>query len=127
MWAFRRSVEGVEIRCALGAGDENRMSAVSASTCKNPRRAFTVRIMPFHRRDSSGSLVRAEQLQKPRNNSIRRPYCRLRVFEREFPMTMKMVIVPLSLLSLAALLVSSQPHMSRVLMVLAKFAGHVSL
>jgi hypothetical protein len=42
-------------------------------------------------------------------------------------MNMKLVTAPLALLSLAALLVSTQPHISCVLMVLAKFAGHVSL
>jgi hypothetical protein len=42
-------------------------------------------------------------------------------------MTMKMVIAPLTYVSLAALLVYTQPHIPCVLMVLAKFAGHVSL
>jgi hypothetical protein len=42
-------------------------------------------------------------------------------------MNMKLVIAPLAFVSLAALLVSTQPHISCVLMVLAKFAGHVSL
>jgi hypothetical protein len=40
---------------------------------------------------------------------------------------MKLLIVPLTLVSLTALVVSTQPHISCVLMVLAKFAGHVSL
>ena len=42
-------------------------------------------------------------------------------------MTMKMVIAPLTLVSFAALLAYTQPHFSCVMMVLAKFAGHVSL
>jgi hypothetical protein len=49
------------------------------------------------------------------------------MFEREFLMTMKMVIAPLTFVSLAALLVYTEPHISCVVMVLAKFAGHVSL
>jgi hypothetical protein len=42
-------------------------------------------------------------------------------------MTMKMVIAPLTYVGLAALLVYTQSHIPCVLMVLAKFAGHVSL
>ena len=42
-------------------------------------------------------------------------------------MTMKMVIVPLTFASLAVLLVYTEPHISCLVMVLAKFAGHVSL
>jgi len=42
-------------------------------------------------------------------------------------MTMKMVIAPLTFVSLAVLLVYTQPHISCVMMVLAKFAGHASL
>jgi hypothetical protein len=42
-------------------------------------------------------------------------------------MTTKLIIAPLTLLSLAALLVSTQPHVSCLLIGLAKFAGHVTL
>ena len=42
-------------------------------------------------------------------------------------MTMKMVIAPLAFVSLAVLLVYTEPHIPCVVMVLAKFAGHVSL
>jgi hypothetical protein len=42
-------------------------------------------------------------------------------------MAMKMVIAPLTLVSLAVLLVYTEPHISCVVMVLAKLAGHVSL
>ncbi|HUE44349.1 MAG TPA: hypothetical protein VMP12_12310 [Candidatus Sulfotelmatobacter sp.] len=42
-------------------------------------------------------------------------------------MTMKMVIAPLAFVSLAGLLVYAQPHISCVVMVLAKLATHVSL
>jgi hypothetical protein len=49
------------------------------------------------------------------------------VFGTEFLMTMKMVIAPLAFVSLAVLLVYTEPHISCVVMVLAKFAGHVSL
>jgi hypothetical protein len=42
-------------------------------------------------------------------------------------MTMKMVIALLTLASLAVLLVYTEPHIPCVVMVLAKFAGHVSL
>jgi hypothetical protein len=42
-------------------------------------------------------------------------------------MTMKMVITPLTFVSLAVLLVYTEPHVYCVMMVLAKFAGHVSL
>jgi hypothetical protein len=42
-------------------------------------------------------------------------------------MTMKRVTAPLTLISLAVLLVYTGPHVPCVLMVLAKFAGHVSL
>jgi hypothetical protein len=49
------------------------------------------------------------------------------VFRREYLMTMKLVIAPLTFLSLAALLVYTAPHIPCVVMVLAKFAGHVSL
>ena len=42
-------------------------------------------------------------------------------------MTMKMVIAPLTFVSLAVLLVYTEPHIPCVLMVLAKFAAHVSL
>jgi hypothetical protein len=42
-------------------------------------------------------------------------------------MTVKMVIAPLTFVSFAALLVYTQPHISCVVMVLAKLAGHVSL
>jgi hypothetical protein len=49
------------------------------------------------------------------------------VFGREFLMAMKMVIAPLTLVSLAVLLVYTEPHITCVVMVLAKFAGQVSL
>jgi hypothetical protein len=42
-------------------------------------------------------------------------------------MTMKMVIAPLTFVSLAVLLVYAAPHISCVVMVLAKLAGHMSL
>jgi hypothetical protein len=42
-------------------------------------------------------------------------------------MTMKLVIAPLTFVSLGALLVYAQPHIPCVVMVLAKFAGQVSL
>jgi len=54
-------------------------------------------------------------------------YSRLRVFGREFLMTTKMVIVPLTLAGLAVLLGYTEPHIPCVLMVLAKLAGLVSL
>jgi hypothetical protein len=42
-------------------------------------------------------------------------------------MTMKMMIAPLTLVSLAALLVYTEPHIPCVVLILAKFAGQVSL
>jgi len=42
-------------------------------------------------------------------------------------MTMKLVIAPLTFVSLAVLLVYTEPHIPCVVMVLAKLAGHVSL
>ncbi len=42
-------------------------------------------------------------------------------------MSMRMVIAPLTAISLAVLLAYRQPHISCVVMVLAKFVGHVSL
>ena len=42
-------------------------------------------------------------------------------------MSMRMVIAPLTVISLAVLLAYTQPHISCVVMVLAKFVGHVSL
>jgi hypothetical protein len=54
-------------------------------------------------------------------------YNRLRVFGRESLMTMKMVIAPMTFVSLAALLVYTQPHIPCIVMALAKLAGHVSL
>jgi hypothetical protein len=42
-------------------------------------------------------------------------------------MTLKMVIAPLTLVGLAALLFYTTPHVSCVVLILAKFAGHVSL
>jgi hypothetical protein len=42
-------------------------------------------------------------------------------------MNMKTMIAPLSFVSLAGLLVYAQPHIPFVVMVLAKFASHVSL
>jgi hypothetical protein len=38
-----------------------------------------------------------------------------------------MVIAPLTFVSLALLLAYTEPHISCVVMILAKFAGHVSL
>jgi hypothetical protein len=69
----------------------------------------------------------AERSQKSRNNLKLRPYSRLRVFEREFVMPMRMVITPLTFVSLAVLFVYTEPYIPCVMMVLAKFAGHVSL
>ena len=65
--------------------------------------------------------------QISRNNLTFHSYSRLRVFGREFLMTMKMVIAPLTLVSLAVLFVYMEPHIPCVVMVLAKFAGHMSL
>jgi hypothetical protein len=42
-------------------------------------------------------------------------------------MTTRMVIAPLTFVSLAVLLVYTEPHIPCVVMVLAKFAVHVSL
>jgi len=42
-------------------------------------------------------------------------------------MTMKMLLAPLTFVSLAVLFVYTQPHIPCVLMLLAKFAGRVSL
>jgi hypothetical protein len=42
-------------------------------------------------------------------------------------MTMKMIIAPLTFVSLAVLLVYTQAYIPCVMMVLAKFASHVSL
>jgi hypothetical protein len=69
----------------------------------------------------------AERSQISRNNSTLHSYSRLGMFERESVMTMKMVIAPLTFASLAVLLVYTEPHISCLVMVLAKFAGHVSL
>jgi hypothetical protein len=49
------------------------------------------------------------------------------VFGREFLMTLKMVIAPLTFATLAVLLVYTEPHIPCVLMALAKFVSHVSL
>jgi hypothetical protein len=42
-------------------------------------------------------------------------------------MAMKLVIAPLAFVSLVAVFVYTQPHISCVMMVLAKFVGYVSL
>lgn len=42
-------------------------------------------------------------------------------------MTMKILSAPLTLVGIAVLFVYTQPHIPCVVMVLAKFAGHVSL
>jgi hypothetical protein len=42
-------------------------------------------------------------------------------------MTVKTLIVPLTFVSLAGLLVYTQPHISCVVMVLTRLASHVSL
>jgi|GraSoiStandDraft_51_1057287.scaffolds.fasta_scaffold6886789_1 hypothetical protein len=42
-------------------------------------------------------------------------------------MAMKMVMAPLAFVSLVGMVVYTQPHISCVMMVLAKFVGHVSL
>jgi len=74
---------------------------------------------------SSGAQDADRQIS--RNNLRIHSYSRVRVFGREFLMTMKMVIAPLTLVSLAVLLVYAEPHLPCVVMILAKFAGHVSL
>jgi hypothetical protein len=67
------------------------------------------------------------ELQISRNNLKFHSYSRLRVFGREFLMTMKMVIFPLTFASLAVLLVYTEHNIPCVVMVLAKFAARVSL
>jgi hypothetical protein len=42
-------------------------------------------------------------------------------------MTMKIVIAPMTFVSLALLLAYTQPHIPCIVMALAKLAGHVSL
>lgn len=42
-------------------------------------------------------------------------------------MAMKLVMAPLTFVSLVAVFVYTQPHISCVMMVLAKFVGYVSL
>jgi hypothetical protein len=42
-------------------------------------------------------------------------------------MTVKLLFAPLTFVSLAVLFVFTQPHIPCVVMLLAKFAGHVSL
>ena len=42
-------------------------------------------------------------------------------------MRMKMAIAPLTLVSLAAFLVYTEPHIACVVIVLTKVAGHISL
>jgi len=49
------------------------------------------------------------------------------MFERESAMTLKTVIAPLTFAGLVALVVCMQPHIPCVVMVVAKFAGHVTL
>ena len=71
--------------------------------------------------------LRAPQSQISRNNLMFHSYSRLRVFGRESLMTMKMVIAPMTFVSLALLLAYTQPHIPCVVMALAKLAGHVSL
>jgi len=75
----------------------------------------------------TGQLHPSERSQISRNDLTFHTYSKLRVFGREFLMAMKMVIAPLTLVSLAVLLVYTEPHISCVVMVLAKLAGHVSL
>ena len=78
-------------------------------------------------RNTPSNRPNGRELQISRNNLTFHSYSRLRVFGREFLMAMKMVIAPLTLVSLAVLLVYTEPHIPCVLMVLAKFAAHVSL
>ena len=76
---------------------------------------------------TAGSRAQDADRQISRNNLPIHSYSRVRVFGREFLMTMKMVIAPLTLVSLAVLLVYAEPHLPCLVMILAKFAGHVSL
>jgi hypothetical protein len=62
-----------------------------------------------------------------RNNFTFHSSSTLWVFGREFTMILKMVIAPLSFVSLAVLFVFTEPHIPCVFMVLAKFAGQASL
>jgi hypothetical protein len=77
-------------------------------------------------RDST-QVCPSERSQISRNNLTFHSYSRWRVFGTEFVMTVKMVIAPLTFVSLAVLLVYTEPHIPCVVMVLAKLAGHVSL
>jgi hypothetical protein len=65
--------------------------------------------------------------QIDRNNLPPHTYSRLRVFGTEFVMKMKMVIAPLTFVSLAVFFVYTEPHIPCVVIVLAKLAGHMSL
>jgi hypothetical protein len=65
--------------------------------------------------------------QISRNTLTFHSYSRLRVFGRELLMAAKIVVAPLTLASLAVLLVYTQPHIACVAMGLAKLVGHVSL
>jgi hypothetical protein len=49
------------------------------------------------------------------------------VFGTEFIMIVKMLIAPLTFVSVGVLLVYTQPHIPCIVMALAKLAGHVSL
>ena len=49
------------------------------------------------------------------------------MFGTGFMMTMKMLIAPLTFVSVGVLLAYTQPHIPCVVMALAKLAGHVSL
>ena len=82
-----------------------------------PRKGFEADVRSFS----------TERCQISRNNLMSHSYSRLRVFGRESLMTMKMVIAPLTFVSLAVLLVYTAPHIPCVVMVLAKLAGHMSL
>lgn len=69
----------------------------------------------------------AHSVEISRNNLKIHSYSRVRVFGREFLMIMKMVIAPLTFVSLAVLLVYTAPHIPCVLMGLAKFAARGSV
>jgi hypothetical protein len=69
----------------------------------------------------------SSRLQISRNNLMFHSYSRLRVFGTEFIMIVKMLIAPLTFVSVGVLLVYTQPHIPCIVMALAKLAGHVSL
>ena len=83
----------------------------------------TPRPVPNFRPNFRPHLPPAERSQISRNDLTFHTYSKLRVFGREFLMAMKMVIAPLTFVSLAVLLIYTEPHISCVVMVLAKFAG----